>query len=403
MAYRVAIDAAAGGTDNGATGNGLVEKDYTLLISKYINDRLNSLGIENFLVRTNDETLSDSERVNIIKNKYGTGNNVIVISNRLNSGNSNGAEIMYPLRSNSRLASSIAGNLENSGQTVLKYYQLSDSANTALDSDYLIRNTANNQTIAIDYGYVGNVSDANFLKNNYESLGEAIVKSIADYAGVTYTPSNMEGYYVVQKGDSLWSIASKLGTSVDELKKLNNLSTNNLSIGQLLKVPTNNGGNTGDNAPTAPENIYTVQKGDSLWAIANKYGTTVDNIKKANNLSTNNLSIGQTLVIPSTNVPGQTEITYVVKKGDSLWLIANKYDTTIDKIKSTNNLSSNTLSIGQTLIIPSTSSFTNYTVQKGDSLWVIANKYNTTVDNIKKLNNLTSNNLSIGQKLLLPI
>lgn len=399
MAYKVAIDAAAGGTNNGATGNGLIEKDYTLLISKYINDRLNSLGIENFLVRTGDETLSDEQRVNIIKNKYGTGNNIIVISNRLNSGNSNGAEIMYPLRSNSRLASSIAGNLENAGGTVLKYYQLRDSTNTALDEDYLIRNTANNQTIAIDYGYVGNASDANFLKNNYEALGEAVVKSIADFAGVTYTPSNMEGYYVVQKGDSLWSIASKLGVSVNELKTLNNLSSNNLSIGQLLKVPNNNGGNT----TTTPENIYTVQKGDSLWAIANKYGTTVDNLKKANNLSTNNLSIGQTLIIPSTNVPGQTEITYVVKKGDSLWAIANKYDTTVDKIKSTNNLSSNTLSIGQTLIIPSTSSFTNYTVQKGDSLWLIANKYNTTVDNIKKLNGLSTDALSIGQKLLLPI
>lgn len=399
MAYKVAIDAAAGGTNNGATGNGLIEKDYTLLISKYINDRLNSLGIENFLVRTGDETLSDEQRVNIIKNKYGTGNNIIVISNRLNSGSDNGAEIMYPLRSNSRLASSIAGNLENAGGTVLKYYQLRDSTNTALDEDYLIRNTANNQTIAIDYGYVGNASDANFLKNNYEALGEAVVKSIADFAGVTYTPSSMEGYYVVQKGDSLWSIASKLGVSVNELKTLNNLSSNNLSIGQLLKVPNNNGGNT----TTTPENIYTVQKGDSLWAIANKYGTTVDNIKKANNLSTNNLSIGQTLIIPSTNVPGQTEITYVVKKGDSLWAIANKYDTTVDKIKSTNNLSSNTLSIGQILIIPSTSSFTTYTVQKGDSLWLIANKYNTTVDNIKKLNGLSTNNLSIGQKLLLPI
>lgn len=399
MAYKVAIDAAAGGTNNGATGNGLIEKDYTLLISKYINDRLNSLGIENFLVRTGDETLSDEQRVNIIKNKYGTGNNIIVISNRLNSGSDNGAEIMYPLRSNSRLASSIAGNLENAGGTVLKYYQLRDSTNTALDEDYLIRNTANNQTIAIDYGYVGNASDANFLKNNYEALGEAVVKSIADFAGVTYTPSNMEGYYVVQKGDSLWSIASKLGVSVNELKTLNNLSSNNLSIGQLLKVPNNNGGNT----TTTPENIYTVQKGDSLWAIANKYGTTVDNLKKANNLSTNNLSIGQTLIIPSTNVPGQTEITYVVKKGDSLWAIANKYDTTVDKIKSTNNLSSNTLSIGQTLIIPSTSSFTNYTVQKGDSLWLIANKYNTTVDNIKKLNGLSTDALSIGQKLLLPI
>lgn len=404
MAYKVAIDAAAGGTNNGAEGNGLIEKDYTLLISKYINDRLNSLGIENFLVRSGDETLSDSERVNIIKNKYGTGNNVIVISNRLNAGNSNGAEIMYPLRSNSRLASSIAGNLENAGQTVLKYYQLRDSTNTALDSDYLIRNTANNQTIVIDYGYVGNASDANFLKNNYEALGEAVVKSIADFAGVTYTPSNMEGYYVVKKGDSLWSIASKNNITVNELKALNNLSSNTLQIGQLLKLPTSNNNGSANNEPSTPnKNIHTVQKGDSLWAIANKYGTTVDNLKKANNLSNNNLAIGQTLIIPSTNVPGQNEITYVVKKGDSLWLIANKYDTTVEKIKSTNNLSSNNLSIGQVLVIPSTSSFTTYTVQKGDSLWVIANKYNTTVDNIKKLNNLSSNLLSIGQKLLLPI
>lgn len=403
MAYKVAIDAAAGGADNGATGNGLIEKDYTLLISKYINDRLNSLGIENFLVRSGDETLSDSERVNIIKNKYGTGNNVIVISNRLNNGNNNGAEIMYPLRSNSRLASSIAGNIENAGQTVLKYYQLRNSDNTALDDDYLIRNTANNQTIAIDYGYVGNASDANFLKNNYEKLGEAVVKSIADYAGVTYTPSNLEGYYVVKKGDSLWSISSKLGMSVSDLKKLNNLSSNTLQVGQLLKVPTEGDNSIENNGTTNDENIYTVKKGDSLWVIANKYGTTVDNIKKANNLTSNNLSIGQTLIIPSASVPGSTEITYVVKKGDSLWIIANKYDTTVDKIKSTNNLSSNLLSIGQVLVIPSTSSFTTYTVQKGDSLWIIANKYNTTVDNIKRLNNLSSNLLSVGQKLLLPV
>ena len=86
-----------------------------------------------------------------------------------------------------------------------------------------------------------------------------------------------------------------------------------------------------------------------------------------------------------------------------MWVIANKYDTTVDKIKSANNITSNLLSIGQVLVIPSTSSFTTYTVQKGDSLWSIANKYNTTVDNIKKLNNLSSNLLSIGQKLILPV
>ena len=398
MAYKVAIDAAAGGIDSGASKNGLVEKDYTLLVSKYISDRLNSLGIENFLVRNDDQTLSDAERVQIIKNKYGSGNNIIVISNRLNTGGNNGAEIMYPLRNNSRLASSIAENLQNAGQTVIKYYQLRNSDNTALDDDYLIRNTANNQTIVIDYGYVDNQSDATFLKNNYENLAEAVVKSIADYAGVTYTPANLEGYYVVQKGDSLWSIASKNNIAINELKTLNNLSSNTLQIGQLLKLPT-----TSKEEITTNEDIYTVQKGDSLWSISNKYGTSVDALKKANNLTSNILSIGQILVIPSSSVPGSTEVTYIVKKGDSLWVIANKYDTTVDKIKSANNLTSNLLSIGQVLVIPSTSSFTTYIVQKGDSLWLIANKYNTTVDNIKKLNNLSSNLLNIGQKLLLPI
>lgn len=400
MAYKVAIDAAAGGGDNGATGNSVVEKDYTLLISKYINDRLNTLGVENFLVRSGDTTLSDEQRVNIIKNKYGTGNNIIVLSNRLNTGGGNGAEVMYPLRSNSRLASSIATNLENAGQPVLKYYQLRNSDNTALDDDYLIRNTANNQTIAINYAYVDNASDANFLKNNYETLAEAVVKAIADYAGVNYTPADMEGYYVVQKGDTLWSIASKNNTTVSELKRINNLTSDSLSIGQLLKLPT---AEAGSSSGASTGTTYTVQKGDTLYSIAQRYNTTVDNIKLANNLTSNNLSIGQVLVIPGdADIPNSNQITYTVQKGDSLWAIANKFDTTVDQIKITNNLSSNTLSIGQVLIIPSSSSFITYTVQKGDSLWVIANKYNTTVDNIKKLNNLSSDLLSIGQKLLIP-
>ena len=366
MAYKIAIDAAKGGADSGNTGNGIIEKDYTLLISKYINERLNDLGIESFLVRNDDTTLTDEQRVNIIKNKYGTGNNIIVISNRLNNGNLKGAEIMYPLRSNSKLPSIIAGNIEEEGQAVLKYYQLRNSDNTALDEDYLIRNTPNNQTIVINYGYVGNSDDAEFLKNNYEKLAEAVVKSIANYANVTYTPLNIEGYYIVQKGDSLWSIASKTNTTIDELKKLNNLSSNTLQIGQLLKIANNE--NVSNNIES--ENIYTVVKGDSLWSIANKYNTTGDKIKSANNLTSNLLSIGQKLIIPGTSVQGQTEITYIVQKGDSLWLIANKYDTTVDKIKSTNNLTSNLLSIGQKLIIPSTSSFTTYTVVKGDTIFM---------------------------------
>ena len=95
---------------------------------------------------------------------------------------------------------------------------------------------------------------------------------------------------------------------------------------------------------------------------------------------------------------------YTVKKGDSLYTIARNYNTTIDKIKNLNNLTSNNLSIGQILKIPTTTNTNNsiiYTVQKGDSLYSIAKKYNTTIDNIKKKNNLTSNLLSIGQKIII--
>lgn len=392
MAYKVAIDSS----NSSENKNGIVEKDFTFTIAKYINERLNNIGIENFLVDENNAGLTDEEKVNIIKETYGNGNNIIVISNRLNKGGKNGAEIMYPLRNNSKLASLIASNLEDAGQTVLKYYQLRNNSDTSKDDDYLIRNTANNLTIVVDYGYIDNTSDANFLKNNYEKLAEAVVKSIANYAGVSYSPANMEGYYIVKKGDSLWSIASKNNTTVDNIKKLNNLSSNNLSVGQVLKLSYDT-----ENEDIKKSNIYTVKKGDSLWLIANKYGTTVDELKSANNLKSNTLSIGQTLIIPEKK-ESTSKISYVVKKGDSLWLIANKYDTTVEKIKSTNNLKSNTLSIGQVLVIPSSSEFITYTVKKGDSLWLIANKYNTTVDNIKKLNNLSSNNLQINQKLILP-
>ncbi len=398
MAYKIAIDASKGGSSIGANSNGIVEKDLTLLISKYIGNRLSELGIENFLVRDNDTTLSDEQRANIIKNKYGDGNNIIVISNRINTGGDNGAEIMYALRNNSKLSSSIADNLKDAGQTVLKYYQLRNSSDTAQDDDYLINNTKNNQTLAIYYGYADNSSDANFLKNNYENLAEAVVKSIANYANVSYTPVDKEGYYVVKKGDSLWSIASKNNTTVDNLKKLNNLSSNNLSIGQVLKLTESTGSSSDSNQTN--NNIYTVKKGDSLWSIANANNTTVNELKSANNLSSNNLSIGQKLIIPSKNNTVD-KIIYTVKKGDSLWLIANRYNTTVDKIKSENNLKSNTLSIGQVLVIPSSENYITYTVQKGDSLWLIANKYNTTVDKLKKLNNLSSNNLSIGQKLII--
>ena len=83
---KVVIDAGHGGSDPGASGNGIVEKDYTLKISKYMADRLTDLGISNALTRDDDVTLNQSDRVNKVKSLFGTGNDVIVVSNHINAG-----------------------------------------------------------------------------------------------------------------------------------------------------------------------------------------------------------------------------------------------------------------------------------------------------------------------------
>lgn len=107
--------------------------------------------------------------------------------------------------------------------------------------------------------------------------------------------------------------------------------------------------------------------------------------------------------IPSGS-PDSGTIRYVVQAGDSLWLIAQKYNTTVQAIKNRNGLTSDMLSIGQVLIIPApqNTSTIQYTVRPGDSLWLIAQKYNTTVNAIKSMNGLTSDMLSIGQVLRIP-
>ena len=127
---------------------------------------------------------------------------------------------------------------------------------------------------------------------------------------------------------------------MDNLKSLNNLSSNILSIGQTLKVPTNVIVDTNNN-------VYVVKSGDNLYSIALRYDVSVDELKELNNLTSNILSIGQILKIPTE----LDENIYIVKKGDNLYSIANRYNTTVDEIKRKNNLVSNILSIGQTLII----------------------------------------------------
>ena len=96
MDYKIVIDAGHGGIDSGATGNGIVEKDKTLQISKYIYDRLNKFGIPVTMTRVDDETLDPTDRVNRILNAYGNTPNVIVVSNHINAGGGDGCWYLNP-------------------------------------------------------------------------------------------------------------------------------------------------------------------------------------------------------------------------------------------------------------------------------------------------------------------
>lgn len=397
---KVIIDPGHGGTDSGATGNNLLEKDYNLLISKYMYDRFKELGVPVAITRESDTTLSPTDRVNTILNKFGNSSDVILISNHVNSGGGEGAEVIYALRNRDTLARRILENIGAAGQETRKYYQRRLPSDTSKDYYFIHRNTGNLEPLIVEYGFIDNTKDVEFLKENYKELAEAVISAVANYIGVPYTPPEgiTTNTYVVQKGDSLYSIANKLGTTVSELKKENNLTSNTLQIGEVLRIPTKE-------IYEEEENIYIVKKGDSLYSIANKYNTTVEELKRINNLTSNILSIGQVLKLPSDKANNvekeENTISYTVQKGDSLYSIARKYDTTIDRIKDLNNLTTNLLSIGQVLLIPTDTNLeTTYTVQKGDSLYSIAKKYDTTVDRLKQLNNLSSNLLSIGQILI---
>ena len=104
---KIVIDPGHGGTDSGAVGNNALEKDYTLLISKYMYDRFKDLGIPVAITRENDITLSPTERVDKILGAFGNNNDVIVISNHINSGGGQGAEVIYALRNPDTLSKNV--------------------------------------------------------------------------------------------------------------------------------------------------------------------------------------------------------------------------------------------------------------------------------------------------------
>ena len=404
MNYKIVVDAGHGGVDPGAVANGLQEKDFNLQAAKYMYNRFNELGVPVKITRDTDETLPKNERIKRVLNAFGNKDDVILISNHINAGGGDGAEVVYALRNNDTLARSVLNNIAKEGQNIRNYYQRRLPSDPTKDYYFIHRETGKLQPLLVEYGFIDSPKDDVVqLKNNLDNYAEAVVKAVANYIGVPYTaPGGIKpNTYVVKKGDSLYSIANNFGVSVEALKNANGISGNLINIGQTLNIPINNNKTPGDYV------VYTVKRGDSLWNIANEYNVSVNDIVDYNNLGTTLLQIGQQLLIPNITNDSPTEedeigITYIVKSGDSLWSIAKRYNIKVDDLKSANNLTNNLLSIGQELIIPQTNEYKTYIVKSGDSLYKIARENNVNINDLITLNNLTNTALTIGQQLLIP-
>ena len=286
----VVVDPGHGGVDDGASGNGLVEKNLTLMISKYMYDRFKELGVPVSLTRDKDITLSSSERPKVVLSKFGNSKDVIVLSNHINAGGAEGAEVIYSLRNKDTLASNILNNFVKKGQIGRKYYQRRLPSNSSRDYYYIMRDTPNTESLIIEYGFIDNKNDINKIQNNYKDYVEGVIEAVMNYKGLTYVPpkkNTSNNTYIVKAGDTLWTIAKKNNLTVQKLKDINNLSSNLLKIGQVLKLSESNNDNK----------YYIVKSGDSLWKIAKENNTSVQKLKDINNLNSNIIKIGQKLLI----------------------------------------------------------------------------------------------------------
>lgn len=215
-------------------------------------------------------------------------------------------------------------------------------------------------------------------------------------------------YYTVQEGDTLIKIADRYGVSVNQLISMNGISNPNyIYPGEILRIYESN--RSSSKSKHDFSSTYIVQQGDTLYSISDKFNITVEELQEINNISNPNLIYpGEILKIPTNKnkksksvSPKQYIRTYIVQQGDTLYSIANKFHTTVENILKINNiLNPNLIYPGEILKIEGYSYKDIYAVQNEDTLEQIAEKFNTTERKLKLDNdNVENDKIKIGQIL----
>ena len=256
-------------------------------------------------------------------------------------------------------------------------------------------------TIAQRYGVsVSSIRRMNKLKGSQIKVGQKLIVGRAARRA-TYVSDTT---HIVRSGDSLGTIARKYGVTVNELRQLNNLSSNTIRVGQAIDV----GKPIASSSEPHGEDVHVVRPGESLNTIARRYGLSVEQLRRQNDLSSYSIRVGQYLKVGPADIETQVTV-HTVQEGESLGVIAERYGMGLNRLRRINNLKNDSVRVGQTLrVIPGAQTKTQegtapnanvHVVQAGESLGVIARKYGMRLTVLRQLNGLKNNTIRVGQTL----
>lgn len=218
-------------------------------------------------------------------------------------------------------------------------------------------NSSWNTFIGVQYTDQGNVAGINGNVDRDLFAEEIFLEDSSEIPNTENPNGNYNTetiYYTVKRGDTLSAIASRYGTTVQEIAQINGIQNVNLIYpGQILRITTNSN-NHGSETNSTGKTYYTIKRGDTLWGISRRYGVSIQNIISWNNIQNPNLIYpGQRLILYGNySSSSSNTVYYTVQRGDTLWGIARRYRTCPKRIARINGIrNANLIYPGQVLKI----------------------------------------------------